>query len=63
MPKKLDKYEIKFWVFADVQTKFVVNIILYFDARKKEKRGDISLAQSEVMSLVECVRNKVQHKV
>ena len=58
MPKKLDKCGIKFWVLADVQTKYVLNIIADFDIREKEKRGNISVAQSEVKSLVQCIRNK-----
>ena len=59
IPKKPGKYRNKFWVLADVQTKYAVNIIPHLNsAQEKEKRGDISLAQSVVMSLVQCVKSK-----
>ena len=38
MSNKLDKYGIKFWVLADVETKYVANIISYLGAQKREER-------------------------
>ena len=38
--------------------KYVLNIIPYLGAQEKEKLRDIFLAQTVVMSLVQCVRNK-----
>ena len=37
MAKKPDKYEIKFWVRADVRTEYIINIISYLGAQEKEK--------------------------
>ena len=38
MPNKPDKYGIKFWVLADIETKYVANIILYLEAQEREER-------------------------
>ena len=32
MPNKPDKYGVKFWVLADVETKYVSNIDVYLGA-------------------------------
>ena len=36
MPNKLDKYGVKFWVLADVETKYVSNIDVYLGAQEKK---------------------------
>ena len=51
MPKKPDKYGIKFWVSEDVETKRVANIILYLGAQEREERGESSLAESVMLKL------------
>ena len=35
MPSKPDKYGVKFWVLADMETKYVSNIDVYLGAQKK----------------------------
>ena len=35
MPNKPDKYGVKFWVLADVETKYVSNIDVYLGAQEK----------------------------
>ena len=35
MPSKPDKYAVKFWVLADVETNYVSNIDVYLGAQKK----------------------------
>ena len=34
MPNKPDKYGIKFWVLADIETKYVANILPYLGAQE-----------------------------
>ena len=38
MPNKPDKYGVKFWVLAGVETKYVSNIHVCLGAQKKEQR-------------------------
>ena len=63
MPKKLDKYGIKFWVLAGPQTKYVVNIISYLGAQEKGKRGDLFLAESVIMYLVQRQKQRLQRNL
>ena len=37
MPNKPDKYGIKFWVLADVETKYVANIVPYLGAQERQE--------------------------
>ena len=51
MPNKPDKYGVKFWILADVETKYVLNIDVYLGAQEKEQRGGVPLAESVVVNL------------
>ena len=53
MPNKPDKYGIKFWVLADVETKHVANIMPYLGAQEREERGGNSLAESVMLKLTD----------
>ena len=55
MPNKPDKYGIKFWVLADVETKYVANIVPYLGV---QKRGGTPLAESVLVKLTEKVKGK-----
>ena len=58
MPNKPDKYGIKFWILADVETKYVANIVPYLGAQEREARGDTPLAEDVVSKLTENVTGK-----
>ena len=51
MPNKPDKYGGKFWVLADVETKYVSNIDVYLGAQEKEQRFGAPLAVSVVVKI------------
>ena len=55
IPNKPDKYGIKFWVLADVETKYVANIVRYLGA---QERGGTPLAESVLVKLTEKVKGK-----
>ena len=58
MPNKPDKYGVKFWVLADVETKYVSNINVYLGAQEKEQRFDAPLAESVVVNLCKHIKGK-----
>ena len=58
MPNKPDKYGVKFWVLADVETKYVSNIHVYLGAQEKEQRGGAPLAESVVVNLCKHIKGK-----
>ena len=58
MPNKPDKYGIKFWVLADVETKYVANIIPYLGAQEREERGGTPLAESVMLKLTDKIKGK-----
>ena len=58
MPNQPDKYDVKFWVLADVETKYVSNIDVYLGAQEKEQRGGAPLAESEVVNLCKHIKRK-----
>ena len=58
MPNKPDKYNVKFWVLADVETKYVSNIDVYLGAQEKEQHGGVSLAESVVVNLCKHIKGK-----
>ena len=58
MPNKPDKYGIKFWVLADVETKYVANIVPYLGAQERQERGGTLLAESVLVKLTEKVKGK-----
>ena len=61
MPNKSDKYGVKFWVLADVGTKYVSNIDVYLGAQKKEQRGGAPLAESVVVNHCKHIKKKGYH--
>ena len=50
MPNKPNKYGVKFWVRADVKTKYISNIDVYLGAQEKEQRFGAPLAVSVVVN-------------
>ena len=59
MPSKPDKYAVKFWVLADVETNYVLNIDVYLGAQKKKKqRFGAPLAVSVVVNLCKRIKGK-----
>ena len=58
IPNKPDKYGVKFWVLADVETKYVSNIDVYLGAQKKEQRFGAPLAVSVVVNLCKRIKGK-----
>ena len=58
MPNKPDKYGVKFWVLADVETKYVSSIDVYLGAQEKEERGGVPLAKFVVVNLCKYIKEK-----
>ena len=58
MPNKPDKYGVKFWVLADVETKYVSNIDVYHGAQEKELRFGAPLAEFMVVNLCKHIKGK-----
>ena len=58
MPSKPDKYGVKFWVLADMKTKYVSNIDVYLGAQKKEQRFSAPLAESVDANLCKRIKGK-----
>ena len=58
MLNKPDKYGIKFWVLADVETKYVANIVPYLGAQEREERGGTLLAEAVLIRRTQNVKEK-----
>ena len=58
MPNKPDKYDMKFWVLADVETKYVSSIDVYLGAQEKEQHFGAPLAVSVVVNLCKHIKRK-----
>ena len=58
VPNKPDKYGMKFWVLADVETKYVSNIDVYLGAQGKEQRGGVPLAESVAVNFCKHIKGK-----
>ena len=58
MPNKPDKFGMKFWVLAEVSSKYVCNILPYLGALEKEQRKGKPLAEDVVMRLTESFHRK-----
>lgn len=56
MPNKPDKYGLKFWMLVDVDTKYVINLNPYLGKQERNERGDVPLAESVVLKLIQPVR-------
>ena len=52
MPNKPDKFGLKFWVLADLSTKYVCNMIPFL-GKSEDKSSDVLLGESVVMKLME----------
>ena len=61
MPNKPDKYGIKCWVVADVETKYVANIIPYLGVQEREKQGGTFLAESVMLKLTDKIKENDYH--
>ena len=57
MPNNPSKFGIKFWMLAEVDSKYVVNIIPFLGAQEKQSREG-PLAESVVLKITEPVQNK-----
>ena len=58
MPSKPDKYGVKFWVLADVETKYVSNIDVYLGAQKKKNSALVLLLLNAWLSIFANVSNE-----
>ena len=58
IPNKPDKYGVKFWILADVETKYVSNIDVCLGAQEKEQRGGVPVAESVVVNLCKYIKGK-----
>ena len=58
MSNKPDKYGVKFWILADVETKYVSNIDVYLGAQEKEQHGGVPFAESVVVNLCKHIKRK-----
>ena len=63
MPNKPDKFGIKFWVLAEVESKYVYNLLPYLGAFEKEQRNGRPLAEDVAMRLTECIHDKGGYNV
>ena len=63
MPNKPDKFGIKFWVLAEVESKYVYNLLPYLGAFEKEQRNGRPLAEDVVMRLTKCIHNRGGYNV
>jgi len=58
MPNKPDKYGLKFWVMAEVDSKYICNILPYLGAQERDARNGIALGEDVVMRLIQPVQNR-----
>ena len=58
MPNKPAKYGIKFWVLADVITKYVADIISYLGTQEREEQVGTPLAESVMLKLTDKIKGK-----
>ena len=56
MPNKPDKFGLKFWVLAEVKSKYVCNLLPYLEALEKNQRNGKTLAEDVVMRLTDCLQ-------
>ena len=57
MPNKPDKFGMKFWIFTEVDSKYVYNILPYLGALEREQRDGRPLAEDVVMRLTQNIHN------
>ena len=55
MPNKPDKFGMKFWVLAEVKSKYVCNLLPHLGALKKKRNGK-TLAEDVAMRLTDCLQ-------
>ena len=58
MPNKPDKFGVKFWMLAEVKTKYIVAIIPYLGKEDNGIERVRSLSEEVVLNLLESVKNK-----
>ena len=58
MPNKPDEFGMKFWVLAEVSSKYACNILPYLGALEKEQRNGKPLAEDVVMRLTKSFYRK-----
>ena len=63
MPKKSDKFGIKFRMLTEVASKYVYYVFLLLGALKKEQKEDKLLAEQVVMKLAESIHGKEGYNV
>ena len=56
MPNKPDKFGLKFWMLAEVKSKYVCNLLPYLGALKENQRNGNILAEDVVMRLTDCLQ-------
>ena len=58
IPNKPNKYGEKFWVLADIETKYVSNIDVYFGAQEKGQCAGVTLTESVVVNFCKQIKEK-----
>lgn len=58
IPNKPDKFGIKFWILAEVNSKYVVNIIPYLGGQEKHSRNGVPLGENVVLKLTDPIKMK-----
>ena len=56
MSNKPDKFGKKFWVLAEVKSKYVCNLFPYLGALEKKQRNGKTLAEDVVMKFTDCMQ-------
>ena len=56
MSNKPDKFGKKFWVLAEVKSKYVCNLLPYLGALEKKQRNGKTLAEDVVMRFTDCLQ-------
>ena len=63
MPNKPDKFGMKFWMLAEVDSKYVYNILPYVGALESEQRDGRPLEEEVVMRLIQNIHNQGGYNV
>ena len=63
MPNKPNKFGMKFWMLAEVDSKYVNNILPYLGALEREQRHGRPLAEDVIMRLTQSIHNQGGYNV
>ena len=63
MPNKPDKFGLKFWVLAEVKSKYVCNFLSYLGALEENQRNGNILAEDEVIRLTDCLQTNGAYNI